>query len=234
MANQREKSKLRRERIFKFCNEFLAENSYIPTIREICSALNIKSTSTVHADLAKLQKEGLIDRPAAKPRAMRLNTDLTDEVKGPNTPAETRRDSRTLHFGDSLTFDDDKTIDLPVVGTVAAGQPITAEENITDTFPMPSRYVQGECFMLKVKGDSMVNVGIFDGDLIMVQKQQTARNGEIVVAMVDGFGSEATVKTYYKEDNYIRLQPENDTMSPILVKEASIIGSVKGVFRYYS
>ena len=109
-----------------------------------------------------------------------------------------------------------------------------AEQNIEDTFPMPSRYVEGTNFMLKVRGDSMINVGIFDGDLILVEQRETAKNGDIIVAMVDGFESEATVKTFYKENDYIRLQPENDSMSPIIVKDAKILGLVKGVFRYYS
>ena len=126
-------------------------------------------------------------------------------------------------------------VDVPVVGNVAAGTPILAEENIEDTFPVPAGFVKGDSFMLKVRGESMVNAGIMDGDLILVQQQNTAYNGEIVVAMVDGdFESEATVKTFYREDGHVRLQPENDTMDPIIVDDAKILGKVKGVFRYLS
>ena len=123
---------------------------------------------------------------------------------------------------------------IPIIGQISAGTPITADENVEDTFPVPASYVSGNCFMLRVKGESMINVGIMDGDLILVQQQNTARNGDIVVAMIDGFESEATVKTFYKENDHIRLQPENDTMSPIIVKDVAIQGKVKGVFRYFS
>jgi repressor LexA len=125
-------------------------------------------------------------------------------------------------------------IEVPIVGRVAAGTPILAEENIEDTFPVPVRYMgAGTHFMLTIKGDSMINAGIFDGDYILVEQKNVANNGDIVVAMVDGFESEATVKTFYKEENHIRLQPENDTMSPLLVQDARILGKVRGVFRYY-
>ena len=117
---------------------------------------------------------------------------------------------------------------------MAAGTPILSEQNIEDTLPIPAQFVKGKCFMLHVRGDSMINVGIMDGDLILVEEQNTARNGEIVVAMVDGFETEATVKTFYREDNHIRLQPENDSMSPIIVEDVRIAGKVKGVFRYFS
>ncbi|MBQ1352424.1 MAG: repressor LexA, partial [Firmicutes bacterium] len=126
-------------------------------------------------------------------------------------------------------------VEIPVVGRVAAGTPILAEENIEDSFPVPSRYVtNGTSFMLTVKGESMIEAGIMDGDYILVQQQNTARNGDIVVAMIDGFESEATVKTFYKEDNHIRLQPENSTMNPIIVKDVRILGKVTGVFRYFN
>ena len=137
-------------------------------------------------------------------------------------------------FDSNVTPVFEDTVEVPVVGNVAAGSPILAEENIDDVFPLPARYVSGTNFMLKVRGESMVNVGIFDGDLILVEQKETANNGDIVVAMVDGFESEATVKTFYKESDHIRLQPENDNMSPIIVKDARILGKVKGVFRYYS
>lgn len=126
-------------------------------------------------------------------------------------------------------------IDIPVVGRVAAGTPILAEQNIEDTFPLPARYASsGTNFMLRVHGESMIEAGIMDGDLILVQQSETASNGEIVVAMIDGFESEATVKTFYKENGHIRLQPENSSMSPIIVKDVRILGKVKGVFRYFN
>ena len=125
-------------------------------------------------------------------------------------------------------------LDIPVVGRIAAGTPILAEQNIEDTFPIPARFAgRGDNFMLTVRGDSMIEVGIYDGDYILVEQQNTARNGEIVVAMVDGFESEATVKTFYKEKDHIRLQPENSSMSPIIVNDVKILGKVKGVFRYF-
>ena len=126
-------------------------------------------------------------------------------------------------------------VEIPVVGRIAAGTPILAEQNVEDSFPVPARFVSGGTnFMLTVHGESMIEAGIMDGDYILVEQQQTARDGEIVVAMVDGFESEATVKTFYKEDDHIRLQPENSSMSPIIVKDARILGKVRGVFRYFS
>jgi repressor LexA len=123
-------------------------------------------------------------------------------------------------------------VDIPLVGRIAAGEPITAEQNIEELIPVPASYVRGENFMLRVRGDSMVEAGILDGDLILVQEARTAENGEIVVAMIDGFESEATVKTFYKEDGHIRLQPQNSSMSPIIVNDVQVLGKVKGVFRY--
>jgi repressor LexA len=123
-------------------------------------------------------------------------------------------------------------VDIPLVGRIAAGEPITTEENIEEFIPVPSAHVKGENFMLKVQGDSMVEAGILDGDLILVQQQSTADNGDIVVAMIDGFESEATVKTFYKEEGHIRLQPQNSAMSPIIVNDVSVLGKVRGVFRY--
>ena len=126
-------------------------------------------------------------------------------------------------------------MDIPIVGRVAAGTPILAEQNIEDTFPIPARFAtSGNNFMLRVKGESMIEAGIMDGDLILVQQTETASNGEMVVAMIDGFENEATVKTFYKEKDFIRLQPENSTMSPIIVKDVKILGNVKGVFRYFN
>lgn len=125
-------------------------------------------------------------------------------------------------------------VDIPVIGRVAAGTPILAQQNVEDSFPVPSRFLgNGKNFMLTVKGESMIEAGIMDGDYILVEEQQTARNGDIVVAMVDGFESEATVKTFYHEGDHIRLQPENSEMSPIIVRDVTILGRVKGVFRYF-
>ncbi|MBR5488995.1 MAG: repressor LexA, partial [Firmicutes bacterium] len=137
--------------------------------------------------------------------------------------------------GHNIVAEREDIADIPIVGRVAAGTPILAEQNIEDTFPVPARYAAGgTSYMLRVRGESMIEAGIMDGDLILVQQQDTARNGEIVVAMIDGFESEATVKTFYHEGDHIRLQPENQTMSPIIVKDVKILGKVKGVFRYFS
>ncbi len=148
------------------------------------------------------------------------------------------RDTQETPFSTAPSYAEDfhreDIIDVPVVGRVAAGTPILAEQNIEETFPIPAQYAGGSNFMLRVCGESMINVGIMDGDLILVEQQNTARNGEIVVAMIDGFESEATVKTFYKENGHIRLQPENDTMSPIIVQDVKVLGKVKGVFRYFS
>ena len=125
-------------------------------------------------------------------------------------------------------------VEVPLVGRIAAGTPILAEQNIEDSFPIPARFVgSGRTFMLTVKGESMIEAGIMDGDYILVEQQRSVRNGDIVVAMIDGFESEATVKTFYKEGDHVRLQPENSTMSPIIVKDVKILGKVKGVFRYF-
>lgn len=217
MSKAKDKARAREQRILEFMQSEVRKRGYAPTVREIGSALNIKSTSTVHKDIASLVAQGYIRKDPAKPRALVL----TEKGGG-------RQDSGI----GNVSFEN--TVEIPVIGNIAAGTPILAEQNIEDTFPMPSRYVEGTNFMLKVRGDSMINVGIFDGDLILVEQRETAKNGDIIVAMVDGFESEATVKTFYKENDYIRLQPENDSMSPIIVKDAKILGLVKGVFRYYS
>ena len=143
-------------------------------------------------------------------------------------------DSDSEHTHDSVTIERNDVIDIPVVGRIAAGAPILVDENIEDNFPVPASYVQGTNFMLTVHGDSMVEAGIFDGDLLLVRQQNTANNGDIVVAMIDGFENEATVKTFYKEKDHIRLQPENSSMSPIIVNDVAILGLVKGVFRYFN
>ena len=210
--------KKREMQILDYMKSEIKKKGYPPTVREICIALNIKSTSTAHNDLAQLEIKGYIKKDPSKPRALML-TDIADDLSdgSPNTP--------DLEIAG--------IIEVPVIGRIAAGMPILAEENIDDTFPIPARYApSGSSYMLSVHGDSMIDAGIFDGDYILVKQQNTAENGEIVVAMVDGFESEATVKTFYREDGKIRLQPENPSMSPIILNDVRILGLVKGVFRY--
>lgn len=206
------KSEQRQNEILQFMKKTIASKGYSPTVREICSALDIKSTSTVHSDIKVLEDKGLVRKDPAKPRTV-LPVD--------NEYIKTSQPS----------FD---TVSIPVVGRVAAGEPILAEQNIVDEMPIPSRFIgSGTNFILTVSGDSMVNVGINDGDYLIVQQTQEASNGEIVVALVnDGMESGATVKRFYKEDGHIRLQPENDYMDPIIARDVTIVGRVKGVFRY--
>lgn len=214
----------RERRMLDFMKECILERGYPPTVREICEQLGVRSTSTVHKDLTSLELKGFIKKDPSKPRAIeivgfdRLAMQQTPAVSAPSGTAEILLD----------------VVEIPLVGQVAAGTPILAEQNVTDTFPVPARYINtgGIHFMLTVKGESMIDAGIFDGDYILVQQQSTARNGEMVVAMIDGFESEATVKTFYREGDHIRLQPENSTMSPIIVRDVKILGAVKGVFRY--
>ena len=209
----------REEKILNFMKSEIKTKGYPPTVREICTALGIKSTSTVHKDIASLVDQGYLKKDPSKPRAlMVVDMDVHQSAPAPQVNITERED----------------IVDIPIVGRVAAGTPILAEQNVEDTFPVPARYAGGSNFMLRVRGESMINVGIMDGDLILVEQQNTARNGEIVVAMIDGFESEATVKTFYHEGDHIRLQPENDTMSPIIVKDVKVLGKVKGVFRYFS
>lgn len=192
--------------ILEYMKEQILSKGYPPTVRDICEAVNLKSTSSVHSHLETLEKNGYIRRDPTKPRAIEIideNFNLT------------RREM----------------VNVPLVGRVAAGEPILAVENIENYFPIPAEYMpNAESFMLRVKGESMINAGIFDGDQILVQKCDTARNGEMVVALVD---DSATVKTFYKEGDHIRLQPENDTMDPIIVPNCSILGKVFGVFRFF-
>jgi repressor LexA len=190
--------------ILEYIKKEILAKGYPPAVREICEAVNLKSTSSVHSHLETLEKNGYIRRDPTKPRAIEIIDDTFNL---------TRRE----------------VVNVPIVGTVAAGNPILAVENINNYFPIPAEYMpNSESFMLTVKGESMINVGIFDGDQILVSKQSTASNGEIVVALVD---DSATVKTFYKEKGHYRLQPENDTMEPIIVNEVSILGKVFGVFR---
>ncbi|KRQ87021.1 LexA repressor [Caloramator mitchellensis] len=188
--------------ILEFIRKELQSKGYPPSVREICNAVGLRSTSTVHGHLERLEKKGLIRRDPSKPRAIEV---LDGQV-------------------------DKEIINVPVVGKVAAGQPILAVENIEDTFPLPVDFIRtnNNTFILKVKGDSMIEKGIFEGDLLIVEQQSTANNGDIVVALVD---DSATVKTFYKENGYIRLQPENSSMEPIIVNECKILGKVKGLIR---
>ncbi len=211
----------REQKILNFMKNEIKTKGYPPTVREICTALGIKSTSTVHKDIASLVDQGYLKKDPSKPRALMV-VDSEDTSSAEPSQPQVDIDAR------------EDVVDIPIVGQVAAGTPILAEQNVEDTFPVPARYAGGSNFMLRVKGESMINVGIMDGDLILVEQQNTARNGEIVVAMIDGFESEATVKTFYHEGDHIRLQPENDTMSPIIVTDVKVLGKVKGVFRYFS
>ena len=215
--------KEREQRILEFMKQEIKTKGYPPTVREICAALGIKSTSTVHKDIETLAREGYLVKDPSKPRALMVVD--PKNASGHITPA-------TAH-GNIDIFPGNAVVDVPIIGRVAAGTPITAEENIEDSLPVPARYISGGThFMLRVKGDSMIEAGIFDGDLVLVQQTKEANNGEIVVAMIDGFESEATVKSFFREDGHVRLQPENRTMSPIIVNDVKIMGKVRGVFRY--
>jgi repressor LexA len=198
----------RQQDIITFIKSQIKEKGYPPSVREIGEAVGLQSTSTVHGHLDRLERKGLIRRDPAK--------------------------SRTIEIIDDETMPNDFDLNIsqvPIIGKVTAGQPILATENIEDYFPLPTHVVgDREVFMLNVSGDSMYEVGIYDKDLIVVRKQSTANNGEIVVAMTDE--DEATVKTFYKEKDHIRLQPENSSLSPILLKQCTILGKVIGVFRY--
>lgn len=221
----------REQKILNYMKSEIKTKGYPPTVREICGALGIKSTSTVHKDIESLVRQGYLKKDPSKPRALMV---VDPSAKDGHTPAAYGKSDYTDDFaerGDHVS----EVVNIPIVGRVAAGTPILAEENIEDTFPIPSRFASGGVnYMLRVRGESMIEAGIMDGDLILVQKTEDARNGEIVVAMIDGFESEATVKTFYKEADHIRLQPENHTMSPIIVKDVKIMGKVKGVFRYFN
>lgn len=192
--------------ILEYIREQILEKGYPPAVREICEAVHLKSTSSVHAHLETLEKNGYIRRDPTKPRAIEICDDSFQLVRNEMTS-------------------------IPIIGTVAAGQPILAAENIEGYFPVPVDMVpNAETFILKVKGDSMINAGIFSGDQIFVERTNVARNGDMVVALVD---DSATVKTFYKEQGHVRLQPENDTMDPIIVDDCDILGKVFGVFRLY-
>ena len=196
----------REQSILDFIRQKVWEDGFPPTVREICQAVGLRSTSTVHGYLARLEELGVIKRDPASSRAIEVVNDASWRHK--------------------------KMIPMPLVGAVRAGEPIVADEHLESIFPMPSELIgkDNNCFILVVRGDSMINAGIFDGDNILVEQQSDASNGDMVVALID---DSATVKTYYKENGHIRLQPENDTMDPIIVPECEILGKVFGVFRFF-
>ena len=191
--------------IYKFLIAFTEKKGYPPSVREICEAVSLKSTSTVHGHLKRLEKKGLIKRDPTKPRALEI--------------IELNALKREM-------------LNIPIVGKVTAGLPILATENIEDTFAIPMDFIKHdrELFILKVSGESMINIGVRDGDLAIIEHADSASNGEIVVALID---DEATIKRFFKENNHIRLQPENDTMDPIIVESCSILGKLVGLFRQY-
>lgn len=191
--------------IYEFLKVYTENRGFPPSVREICEAVGLKSTSTVHGHLKRLEKKGLIKRDPTKPRAL--------EILELNKPKK-------------------EMINIPIVGKVTAGMPILATENIEDSFPIPLEYIKHnrELFMLKVSGESMIKAGINNGDLAIIEKQDNAENGDIIVALID---NEATIKRFFKEKDHIRLQPENDTMDPIIVPDCSIIGKLVGLFRQY-
>lgn len=192
--------------ILEYIKQEILNKGYPPAVREICEAVDLKSTSSVHSHLETLEKNGYIRRDPTKPRAIEI-------------------------IDDNFNLTRREVVNVPLIGKVAAGQPLLAVENIENYFPIPTEFMpNAETFMLTVKGESMINIGIMDGDQILVQRQSDAKNGDIVVALVD---DSATVKTFYKEDGYYRLQPENDTMEPIIVNQCSIIGKVFGVMRFW-
>jgi repressor LexA len=192
--------------ILEYIKSQILNKGYPPSVRDICEAVNLKSTSSVHSHLETLEKNGYIRRDPTKPRAIEIIDDNFNLVRR-------------------------EVVNVPIVGRVAAGQPILAVENVESYFPIPTEFMPNEqCFMLKVQGESMINVGIFDGDTILVEQCQTAQNGDIVVALVE---DSATVKTFYREADHIRLQPENDFMDPIIVRDCQILGKVFGTFRFF-
>ncbi|HII4523367.1 MAG: transcriptional repressor LexA [Clostridium perfringens] len=191
--------------IYNFLIEFTKSKGYPPSVREICQAVSLKSTSTVHGHLKRLEKKGLIYRDPTKPRALEI-VELSNEEK--------------------------ELIDIPIVGKVTAGMPILATENIEDMFQIPINYVKhnNDLFILKVTGDSMIEAGILDGDLAIIEQKNVATNGDIVVALIE---NEATIKRFFKENGFIRLQPENKNYEPIIVEDCSILGKLVGIYRTY-
>ena len=197
----------KQKEILEYIKSQILERGFPPAVRDICEAVHLKSTSSVHSHLETLEKNGYIRRDPTKPRAIEI-------------------------LDDSFNFMRREMVNVPIIGRVAAGEPILAEQNVENYFPIPIEYMPNSpTFMLKVKGESMINAGILSGDLVLVEQISTAHNGDMVVALIeDG----ATVKTFYKEDGHIRLQPENDTMDPIIVTDVQILGKVIGVFRFFN
>ena len=194
----------KQKEILEYIKDQIINRGFPPSVRDICEAVHLKSTSSVHSHLEALEKNGYIRRDPAKPRTIEI-------------------------VDDNFNITRRELVSVPIIGTITAGQPILAVENIEGYFPIPAEYMPNEqTFMLKVKGESMINAGIFDGDKILVRQQNTAKNGEPVVAMID---DSVTVKTFYKESDHIRLQPENDSMDPIIVPDVKILGKVIGLFR---
>lgn len=193
--------------ILLYIKSEVQRKGYPPSVRELCKGVNLKSTSSVHGHLEKIEAKGYIRKDPTKPRAIEI-----------------------LDKNDNFLLVSKKTIDVPILGKVTAGAPILAVENIEDTYPVPREIVEGhDVFMLKIQGESMIDAGILDGDLVLVQQQSFATNGDIVVALLED--EEATVKRFFKEKNYFRLQPENEFMEPIITKEVSILGKVIGLYR---
>jgi len=196
----------KQQEILEYMKSVILDRGYPPSVREICEAVQLKSTSSVFSHLERLEKKGYIRRDPTKPRAIEIVDDSFQMIRT-------------------------ETASIPVVGTVAAGQPILAEQNIDSYFPIPlERVPRGDAFILNVKGNSMINIGIMNGDCVLVESTKSVKNGDVVVALIE---DSATVKTFYKEDGYIRLQPENDDMDPIIVDDCVILGKVFGVYRFY-
>lgn len=196
----------KQQEILEYIKSEIVNKGYPPAVREICGAVHLKSTSSVHSHLETLEKNGFIRRDPTKPRAIEI-------------------------IDDDFNLSRREIVSVPVIGSVAAGEPIFADQNIESYMPvLPEDMPDGQAFMLRVKGESMVNAGIFDGDRVLVKKQESAENGEIIVALVE---DAATVKTFYKEDGHFRLQPENDTMEPIILDDVTVLGKVTGLFRIY-
>ena len=209
-----EKLSRKQREVFEFIKNYIENNGYPPAVRDICSGVNLSSPSTVHGHISNLVKLGYLKKDSLKKRTLAIPDEYKDEAY------------ETVN-NDAVT--NDNYFEVPVIGQVAAGQPILAVENIERTFPLPMEFAKNrDVFMLRVKGDSMINIGILEGDYVIVRREETASNGEIVVALVE---DSATVKRFYKEDGYFRLQPENDNMEPILVNELKILGKVVGLFR---
>lgn len=197
---------LKQQEILEYMKSVILDRGYPPSVREICEAVQLKSTSSVFSHLERLEKKGYIRRDPTKPRAIEICDDSFQMLRT-------------------------ETASIPVVGTVAAGQPILAEQNIESYFPIPTERVpRGESFILRVKGNSMINIGIMNGDNVLVESTNSVKNGDVVVALIE---DSATVKTFYRENGYIRLQPENDEMEPIIVNDCTILGKVFGVYRFY-